>query len=72
MRSRVLELVRLVVTLLQADKDTKVVLAGGDLDSGAGELGRDLVETSCLQSLLGAADIKSADRGVMRGLLCKV
>lgn len=40
------QLVFLIVPLLDIDEDSKVVLAGAHADTGAGELGADLVESA--------------------------
>lgn len=66
------KLVCLAVALIKTDKDAHVVLAGEDLDRGASELGRDLIETAGGDALLGAGDVESANRRVMGCLFGEV
>lgn len=66
------ELVRLPVAAVERDEDAHVVLAGRDLDGGAGELCGDLVEAAGGEAALGAADVEGADGRVVRGLLGEV
>lgn len=72
MRRRVRELIRLPVPLVKSNKDAHVMLARGHLDRGTRKFGRDLVEASGRESPLGAADVESADGGVVGGLLGQV
>ena len=71
-RCRVLQLISLVITLVQGDEDSQVVLAGHDLNRSARELGRDLVIAPGIETLLRAADVEGADWRVVGGLLSQV
>lgn len=66
------ELVGLIAPLLQCYENAQVVLTRADLDRRPGELGTDLVESSCINSFLGAVDPKGAHWRVMGGLLGQV
>lgn len=72
MCGRMLQLIRLVVSPLQSDKDAEVVLPRADLDRCAGKLGADLVKPAGVDALLGTVDPKGTDGWVMRGLLGQV
>lgn len=72
MGSRVLELVGLVVSLVDRDKDSEVVLPRHHLDRRSGELGHDLVKSASVDPLFGAIDVKGAHGGVVRRLLRQV
>lgn len=72
MGSWVLELVGLVVSFVDRDEDSEVVLPRHDLDRGTGELGHDLIKTAGVDSLFGAIDVEGAHRGVVRRLLRQV
>lgn len=50
------KLVLLIVALGKCDEDAEIVLARHHFDAGSRELGRDLVETSGCNALLGAVD----------------
>lgn len=71
-RRRVGKLVGLAVALVEGDEDAHVVLAGKDLDRGAGELGRDLIEAPGRNALFGTGDMEGAHRRVVGGLLGEV
>lgn len=66
------ELVLFAVALVELDEDAEVVLAGEDLNRGAGELGGDLVKAAGADAALGAGDVEGADGRVVRGLLGQV
>lgn len=72
MGGRVGELVLFAVALVERDEDAQVVLAGQDLDRGAGKLGRDLVEPARAEAAVGAGDVKGRHGRVVRRLLRQV
>lgn len=66
------QLVFLVVSLLDVDEDSKVVLAGAHANAGACELGADLVESARGDSPLRAVNVKGRDWGMVGGLFGEV
>lgn len=72
MGSGVGELVLFAVAAVEGDEDAKVVLAGEDLDRGAGKLGGNLVKAASADAALGAGNVESADGRVVGGLLGQV
>lgn len=66
------ELVSLVVPLLKTNEDAEIVLAGVDANTGASELGRDLVEASGSKAAFGTVDGIGANGWVMRGLFGEI
>jgi hypothetical protein len=66
------QLVFLIISLLDVNKDSEVVLAGADTNAGACELGADLIESPRGDSPLGAVNVEGRDWGMMGGLFGEV
>jgi hypothetical protein len=72
MSGRVGELVLLIVALRKCNEDPQIVLPRSDFDACASKLGRNLVEASRRESLLGTIDEESRYRWMMRCLFSEV
>ena len=66
------KLIGLLVSLVQCDKDAKIVFPRCDFNTCASELGRDLIEATGSDTLFGTVNVKGRNWRMMGGLLGKI